>query len=297
MASIQANGITLEYEEQGEGRPLLLVMGLSGQLIDWPQGFVDMLADQGFRVIRFDNRDSGLSTLFEGVPPTLGEMAKLVLLRRKMRSEYVVSDMAGDAVGLLDVLGIARAHVVGVSMGGMIAQAMAIAHPERVLSLTSIMSTTGNRKVGRPKAKVIFRAARRGRATGEDDVIGNVIQQFTDISGPGFNPDEFRVSAEASLARSWRPDGTARQMAAILASDDRTDGLRGLTVPTLVIHGMVDPLVQPSGGIATAKAVPNARLLMFPDMGHDLPKARWHEMAVAIASNAARVQAISAPQV
>lgn len=289
MVSIKANGITLEYDEQGEGDPLLLVMGLSGQLIDWPQEFVDLLAAQGFRVIRFDNRDSGLSTLFEGAPPTLVEMAKLMLLRRKIRSDYVVSDMAADAIGLFDALGIERAHVVGVSMGGMIAQSMAIDHPDRVLTLTSIMSTTGNRKVGRPKVKVIVRAARRGRATRQEDVIGNVLQQFSDISGPGFNPDEFRAGAEAAVARSWRPDGTARQMAAILASNDRTEGLRGLTLPTLVIHGMVDPLVQPSGGIATAKAVPNARLLMFPDMGHDLPRSRWHEMAVAIASNAARV--------
>lgn len=294
MATVLANGITLEYEVQGDGEPLLLVMGLSGQLVDWPQGFVNAVAAHGFRVIRFDNRDAGLSTLFEGPSPTLGELLQRVLLRRKVPSGYVVSDMAADAIGLLDALGISRAHVVGVSMGGMIAQSMAIDYPDRVQSLTSIMSSTGSSKVGRPKLRVMVRMARRGRATREF-AIHHVVAQYSDISGPSFDPDECRVSAEASVARSWRPDGTARQLAAILASDDRTEGLGGVAAPTLVVHGMVDPLVQPSGGIATAKAVRGARLLMFPDMGHDLPKARWHEIAAAIASNADRASVGVAP--
>ena len=143
MALVESNGITIEYHEQGYGEPLLLVMGLGGQLIDWPQGLVDEFVERGFRVISYDNRDSGLSTEFTSVPPTKGELAKAVMLRRRLRSEYLLSDMANDAVGLLDALGIASAHVVGMSMGGMIAQMIAIEHPDRVRSLTSIMSTTG----------------------------------------------------------------------------------------------------------------------------------------------------------
>lgn len=287
MTLIQANGIDIEYQEQGTGEPLLMVMGLGRQLTEWPQGLVDAVAARGFRVIRFDNRDAGLSTLFPGPPPTLRQTATSVMLRRKMRSEYELSDMAADAVGLLDALGIERAHVVGVSMGGMIGQVLAIEHQQRVLSLTSIMSTTGNRRVGRPKTRVMVRAARRGRAT-EANAVQHVVEQFSDISGPGFDEGEFRATAKASIARSWRPDGIARQMAAIMASADRTASLRAVTVPTLVIHGLVDPLVHPSGGIATANAVPGARLLMFPDMGHDLPRSRWDEIAAAIASNAQR---------
>src|SRR5688572_23320702 len=150
MASVEANGITIEYEESGTGDPLLLVMGLNGQLIDWPAGLVDALVDEGFRVIRFDNRDAGLSTAFTGPPPTTWQMIRRVVFRSRVQPEYTLSDMARDAVGLLDALGIERAHVAGMSMGGMIAQLIAIEHPSRVLSLTSIMSNTGSRWIGLP---------------------------------------------------------------------------------------------------------------------------------------------------
>jgi len=287
MAAVTANGITIEYEEQGDGDPLLLVMGLSGQLIDWPQGFVDELVARGFRVIRFDNRDIGRSTEFTSVPPTTAQLARAVLSRRPIPAEYRISDMAADAAGLLDALGIERAHVAGTSMGGMITQALAIDHPARVRSITSIMSTTGSRRVGQPKLALVQRFARRPVPTRETAVeLG--VETFRAISGPAFDEAEARALVAAAVERSFRPAGVARQTAAIIASPDRTPALQRLDVPALVIHGMVDPLVRPSGGLATAKAIPGSRLLMFNDMGHDLPRPRWGEMADAIAANAAR---------
>jgi len=287
MASVQANGITIEYEEQGSGEPLLLVMGLGGQLIDWPQELVDTIADEGFRVIRLDNRDSGLSTEFTGPPPTTGQIAKALMFRRPMASEYLLTDMAADAASLLEVLGVDSAHVVGVSMGGMIAQTMAIEHPDRVRSLTSIMSTTGSRKVGQPKKRLIANLARR-KPPALETAVDDTIETSRQISGPTFDAAKMRDMAAASTQRSFRPDGTGRQTAAIMASGDRTEQLRKLDVPTLVVHGLVDPLVRPSGGVATAAAVPGSRLLMFNDMGHDLPRTRWAEMSAEIAQNAAR---------
>ncbi len=292
MASVQANGITIEYEEQGSGEPLLLVMGLGGQLTDWPQEFVDLIAGRGFRVIRLDNRDSGLSTEFSGPPPTSWQLAKSMLFRRPMASEYLVGDMAHDAVGLLDALGVDSAHVVGVSMGGMIAQTIAIQSPARVRSLTSIMSTTGNRKVGQPRLRIVGKFVRRkppSLATAIDDSI----ETFREICGPTFDEAEFRKMAKISIERSFRPTGTARQMAAIIASGDRTEQLERLATPTLVVHGLLDPLVRPTGGIATAEAVPGSRLLMYNDMAHDLPRTRWVEMADAIAHNATRAGVVS----
>lgn len=285
MAQVQANGITIEYEESGSGDPLLLVMGLNGQLIDWPEGLIDALVAQGFRVIRFDNRDAGLSTEFTSAPPSKWALVKRAVFRAPLTSEYSLSDMARDAVGLLDALGIEQAHVAGMSMGGMIAQLVAIEHPQRVLSLTSIMSTTGNPRVGRPKAKVVRHVAFSKPVTA-DQAVEPAVELFRMISGTTFSDEDFRVMAKASIARSYRPEGMGRQMAAILAAPDRTPALRRLQVPTLVIHGTLDPLVQPSGGIATAQAVPGSRLLMFNDMGHDLPHTRLDEIATAIRHNA-----------
>lgn len=296
MASVQANGITIEYEEQGSGDPLLLVMGLGGQLIDWPQGFVDLIADEGFRVIRFDNRDSGLSTEFTSTPPSTAQLAKAMVLKKLLQADYLISDFADDSVGLLDALGLESAHVVGVSMGGMIAQAMAIEHPDRVRSLTSIMSSTGSRRVGQPSAKLIRKTARRPIPT-RATAVELALETFREVCGPTFDPEEFRSMAQASIDRSFRPAGTARQTAAIMASNDRTLGLERLRVPTLVIHGMLDRLVKPSGGVATARAVPGSRLLMFNDMAHDLPRTRWAEMAEEIARNARRThtQGLASP--
>ena len=255
MASVQANGITIEYEEQGEGEPLLLVMGLGAQLIDWPQNLVDEIAARGFRVIRFDNRDAGLSTAFTSKPPTNAEITRRSCSAGRCGRSTCCATWPTDAVGLLDVLGIERAHVVGASMGGMIAQTIAIEHPHRVLSLTSIMSTTGSRRVGQPTLKLILTAGRRPVPT-QGDAVEMGIEMFRKVCGPTFDADEFRKLAEVSVARSFRPGGTGRQAAAIIASGDRTPALRSLRVPTLVMHGMLDPLVRPSGGVATAKAIP-----------------------------------------
>jgi len=287
MASVQANGITIEYRDEGSGEPLVMIMGLGGQLIDWPQGFVDEIVAQGFRVIRFDNRDSGLSTEFTSPPPTTGALTRAVLFRRRLRSEYVLDDMADDAAGLMEVLGVIDAHVVGASMGGMIAQALSIRHPAKVRSLTSIMSTTGNRRVGGPAPSLARKMVRRPVPTRET-AVDTGVELFREICGPTFDEAEFREMARASVDRSFRPVGTARQMAAILASRDRTPALERLDVPTLVIHGLLDRLVRPTGGAATAEAVPGARLLMFNDMAHDLPSTRWTEIAEEIRRNADR---------
>ena len=290
MASVDANGITIEYEREGHGDPLLLVMGLGGQLSDWPRGFRDALTGRGFELIRLDNRDSGLSTEMTSEPPTTVDLAKAMVSRRFVDAEYLLADMAADAVGLLDALGLETVNVAGVSMGGMISQTLAIDYPSRIRSLTSIMSTTGNRKVGRPKAKLVRTVAKRDTPTIETAVEQSV-EFFRLISGPTFHEEDFRALAAESIDRSFRPAGTARQTAAIFASPDRTPALQQLDLPTLVIHGLVDPLVRPSGGIATAQAVPNSRLLMFNDMGHDLPRTRWDEMAEAIRRNADRAAA------
>ncbi len=287
MASVTANGITIEYEDEGSGEPLLLVMGLSGQLIDWPRDFVDKLLAKGFRVIRFDNRDAGLSTEFPDTPPSMRAMSLGSMIGRKPRTAYQLTDMADDAVGLLDALGIERAHVVGISMGGMIAQTLVIHHPDRVLSLTSIMSTTGNRLKGRPKPSLLMKASRLPVRTKQNAAeVGMQIWRL--ISGPHLDEEEVQRSIAAAVARSVRPQGSLRQTAAILNAPDRTAALGKVTVPTLVVHGMVDPLIQSSGGVATARAIHGSRLLMFDDMGHDLPSPRRQEIVDAIAENAQR---------
>jgi pimeloyl-ACP methyl ester carboxylesterase len=285
MASIESNGITIEYEITGTGDPLLLVMGLGGQLTDWPDGFVAGLADHGFQVITLDNRDMGLSTEFSWEPPTQVKSVLGMLAHRPPKAEYHLSDMAADAVGVLDALDITSAHVVGMSMGGMIAQSIAIEHPSRVRSLTSIMSNTGDRKNGKIAAKLMMKIARLPKPTRET-AVDRSVETFRLISGPHFDESDHRVLAKNSVERSFRPLGTARQTAAIMASPDRTAGLQRVMVPTLVLHGLVDPLVKPSGGIATATAVPGARLVMYPDMGHDLPRPRWADMFAEIRRNA-----------
>ncbi len=287
MASIEANGITIEYDVRGEGEPLLLVMGLGAQLIDWPAEFVDLLVAEGFQVIRFDNRDAGLSTEFDWVPPSRARSAAALLARRRPKAGYLMADMAADAAALLSALEVGPAHVVGVSMGGMVAQTMAIEHPASVRSLTSIMSNTGNNRHGLPHRRVLIKLSRLGSPTIEDAEESS-LTVFRLVAGPGADEELFRQLARASLERSFRPMGVLRQTAAIVASPDRTPGLRRIDVPSLVIHGLSDPLVRPSGGIATARAIPGSRLLMFPEMGHDMPPPRWPEMVSAIGQNASR---------
>jgi pimeloyl-ACP methyl ester carboxylesterase len=291
MAAASVNGITVEYDVHGaaDGDPLLLVMGLGGQLIAWPLDFVDALVAHGFRVIRFDNRDAGLSTKIPAPAPTRRQMILSVVWHRFAKSAYTLDDMADDAAGLLDHLEIERAHVVGASMGGMISQTLAIRHPQRVASLTSIMSNTGDRRHGRISPKLL-RKLPKFMSRKPEEAIPTAVELGRLISGTDFDEEAVSAAATAAFERSYDPEGTGRQTMAIAASADRTAALGSVTAPTLVIHGLADLLVRPSGGIATARAVPGARLIMYPDMGHDLPRRRWDEIIDEIALNATRAK-------
>ena len=282
------DGINIEYEITGEGEPLLFIMGLGGQLVDWPDEFVELFVEAGYQVIRFDNRDIGLSTQTDWTPPSHRRAVWAAIRQKPLKDAgYTLDDMADDAAGLLAHLKLDSAHVVGMSMGGMIAQALTIRHPLRVRSLCSVMSNTGDRTNGGFTWSLVRQFANRPTPTKETAVDGS-IKMFEAISGPQFDSETYRVRAQESVDRSFTPMGIGRQTAAISASKDRTDQLGQVTCPTLVIHGMVDPLVKPSGGTATAAAVPGSRLLMFPDMGHDLPEPRWEEMRDAIVANTRR---------
>ena len=281
-----AGDIELCYETFGEaGRPaVLLVMGLGTQMLGWHEDFCTQLADRGFFVIRYDNHDIGRSTTLSSPPPTARE-----LFTRKIRSPaYTLDDMADDGIRLLDALGIEKAHVVGASMGGMIAQVMAGRHPDRVLSLVSIMSTTGHRWKGQPALRV-FPFLLRPPARTRDAYVERVVKLFNLVGSPDFPRDEaeLREMLAASYDRSSDPAGAARQLAAIVASGDRTAAVRRITAPTLVIHGTKDRMVRPSGGKATARAIPGARLLLIDGMGHDLPRGAWPRIIDAIVENAA----------
>ncbi|MDG2428937.1 MAG: alpha/beta hydrolase [Acidimicrobiales bacterium] len=288
MATAAVNGITIEYDVQGDGEPLLFVMGLGGQLTDWRDDFVGPFVDRGFKVIRYDNRDSGLSSQGTWKPPNRASIIRSILTRQPVKGvAYSMVDMAADAVGLLGHLGIDSAHVVGMSMGGMIVQEIAINHPTRVRTVCSIMSNTGDRRNGAIAASLIPKFAWRSKPTIENAVEDNV-EIFRLISGPHFDAEEYREHAKLNVARSFQPEGMERQMAAISSTRDRTKLLASVTAPTLVIHGLVDPLVKPSGGLTTAKAVPGSRFLGIPDMGHDLPESRWTEIREAIVDNCRR---------
>ena len=284
--------IELCYETFGDPRdePLLLVMGLGTQMIAWREDFCEMLAGRGFFVVRYDNRDIGRSTHLSDAPPP---SVRQLLTRDKSAAAYTLDDMAGDAAGLLDHLGIERAHVVGASMGGMIAQMLAARHPDRVLTLTSIMSTTGHRLWGQPALKV-YPFLLAARPKDKDEAVERIVKLFGVVGSPGFDRDEadLRALAAASFDRGAGDDaGTSRQMMAILASGNRTKALRGIKAPTLVIHGSNDKLVSPTGGRATARAIPGARLVLFKGMGHDLPRQLWPRFVDLIAEHAAQAPA------
>ena len=288
MAAITANGITIEYEIEGAGEPLLLVMGLGEQLTTWPDELVAMFVAAGFRVIRFDNRDVGLSSAIDWTPPSPVRAVASNLVGRTPDAAYLLDDMANDAAALLDALGIGSAHVVGVSMGGMIAQALSIGHPGRVRTLTSIMSNTGDRTHGKPNVRLMAKLARIGAPTRET-AVERSIEVTALISGPHYDAEAWRQLVAQNVERSFRPESLERQIAAIMASPDRTEALGRVTAPTLVVHGLLDPLVRPSGGLATARAVPDSRLVMYPDMAHDLPRPRWGELVDEIRRHADRV--------
>jgi pimeloyl-ACP methyl ester carboxylesterase len=298
MPALAANGITLEYESYGleTAPPLLLVMGLGAQLTLWPMEFVEALVAHGFRVIRYDNRDIGLSTKFDAAGvPDMAAVMMAAMAGQKPVTPYSLDDMAADAAALLDALGIDRAHIVGASMGGMIGQLIAINHPDKTLSLTSIMSTTGNPALpqGKPEAMAVL--LNRPTTTDLDVIVEFGMKAARAIGSPAYPAEAERLRARviSDFHRSFSPMGAARQMAAIFANGDRRERLASIAVPTLVIHGEDDPLVPVEGGRDTAANIKGAELLIIPGMGHDLPVELVDQIADAVADNAARAAVVA----
>ncbi|MES2633380.1 MAG: alpha/beta hydrolase [Pseudomonadota bacterium] len=277
---VQANGIPVEVEDSGadgsqSSRPVvLLIMGLGMQLVAWPQEFVQALVDAGFRVVRFDNRDIGLSQKMDqlGVPNIVWESLKY-RVGLPIKPPYALKDMALDAIGVLDALGISKAHIVGVSMGGMIAQRVALAAPDRVLSLTSIMSSSGARFLPGPRSHVLRALMSRPAGKSEDAIVDHYVKLFQVIGSPAFPVDQtvLRDRIRLSTKRNFHPQGTMRQMVAIAADAARADELQSIKTPTLVMHGHADPLVPFACGHDTARRIPGAKLHGIEGMGHDLP--------------------------
>jgi pimeloyl-ACP methyl ester carboxylesterase len=283
-------GITLCYETFGDPSDptALLIMGLGTQMVAWREEFCAQLAERGLHVVRFDNRDIGRSTHLSAPPPTVGQL----LRRSRAAASYTLADMADDAAALLDELDLSPAHVIGASMGGMIAQTLAARHPGSVRSLVSIMSNTGSRLSGQPSLRTY--GLLLGRAPRERDAyIAHFERIFAAIGSRGLprDPEDVRELAALSYDRDHDPDGPSRQLAAIIASGNRAAELRTITAPTLVIHGKADPLVAYSGGRATARLIPGAKMMSVEGMGHDLPRAVWPRLIDGIAANAARAEA------
>jgi pimeloyl-ACP methyl ester carboxylesterase len=292
MPKAEANNIEIEYETFGDptSKPLLLIMGLGAQMIKWDVEMCEKFAESGFYVIRFDNRDVGLSTKFdEAGEPDLMKLFMAFQRGEKIEATYTLNDMADDAVGLLDALIIEKAHICGASMGGMIAQVIACRHPSRVLSLTSIMSSTGNPDLPQPKPQalqVLIKPVPEGR----DAIIEDGVNRLRIIHGTGFPFDEkkARELVEASYDRSNYRPGYTRQLAAVLATGNRKAALSSIKVPTLVIHGKDDPLMPAVGGKDTAEAISGAELLIIEGMGHSLPPEVWPRLLDAFTKNAAK---------
>jgi pimeloyl-ACP methyl ester carboxylesterase len=285
-----ANGIEIEYDSFGSPTDpaLLLVMGLSMQLTGWEPELCEQLADRGFHVIRFDNRDAGLSTHLDKAPvPNIGA----VLSGDASEVTYLLADMADDAAGLLEALGIRAAHVVGASMGGMIVQELLLRHPERLLSACSIMSTTGAADVGHPSPEAAA-ALLNPPARSREQAIDQGVATWRILQSPAYPMTEPVIRRQEAdfYDRCHYPDGGVRQLVAILCSPDRTPALKAVTTPTLVLHGESDPLINVSGGYATAKAIPDSILRTYPGMGHDLPRELWDSFVDEIVANAERAQ-------
>jgi len=282
-STVRTNGIDLAYETFGrvEDPPLVLVMGLGVQMLGWDQRFCEGLADRGHHVIRFDNRDVGHSTHLHGAPrPNV--LASY--FGDHSSASYTLDDMADDTAGLIVALGLDSAHLVGVSLGGMIAQMVAVRHPERVRSLASVMSTTGAMDVGQPNdaaRAVLLMPPGAGREATIERAVA--VSQVTRSPGFAFDEDALRLRARQSWDRDHDPLGAGRQLVAILASGDRTAALEGVAAPTVVVHGRSDPLIASSGGEATAKAIPGAELDLIDGMGHDLPMGVWERLYANIA--------------
>jgi pimeloyl-ACP methyl ester carboxylesterase len=284
------NGIELCYEDLGDpdGEPMLLVMGLGTQLIHWNPGFVNALADRGFRVIRYDNRDAGHSSKIDHPPP--GRVAMMFGLPRGRA--YHLNDMADDAAGLIEALGLQSAHAFGVSMGGMIAQVAAYRRPDRIRSLTMMMSGSGKRVASLPRLRALGTLLVKPPRS-KEAFVKRTLRTFEVIGSPAHPLDaerkaEFRRTLELTWDRDHSSAGVARQLHAITSSGDRTRRLRDIRAPALVIHGDRDPLVRPAAGRSLARAIPGAEFRLIPGMGHDMPPALFEEFADAIAANAAR---------
>ncbi len=295
---LQANGIAVEVELHGpdDGEPLLLVMGLGMQLVAWPDEWVALLVARGFRVIRFDNRDAGLSDGFDhlGTPKLLAAALRHTL-RLPVPAPYHLADMAADALGVLDALGIGAAHVAGPSMGGMVAQHLAARHlaarhPDRVRSLTLIMTSSGARRLPQPRLAVRQAMIARPRSDAVADVVAHLERLMQVIGSPAFRPDPARQHSriEAAVRRAWRPGGTARQLLAIIADGDRSGLLGHIRAPTRVIHGADDPLVPAAAAHDLAARIAGAALDLVPGMGHDLPPALLQHLADGVAQVAGR---------
>lgn len=298
MPTVTANGVSLYYEDHGPkgGEPLLLIMGLGAQMTRWPVGFIELLTARGYRVVAYDNRDVGLSEKLDAAgAPDMQAVYGAVAKGEKPNVGYVLSDMARDGVGLMDALGFARAHIVGASMGGMIAQMIAAEHPDRVLSLTSIMSSTGNPALPPARPEAMERLTNRGPDPLSDleAFLDHGVASSTVLGSPGYPVDEAELRAQirSDYERSFYPVGFARQMAAIVASGDRRKALAGITAPTIVIHGADDPLVPKEGGEDTAANIPGAELHLIAGMGHNLPKPLWAEVVEQIDRVAKRAKA------
>lgn len=291
MPKTTANGIEIHYEEHGDpsAPPMLLIMGFGAQLTLWPDELVEELAARGFRVIRYDNRDIGLSHKFDGVKaPGIVKMTLMSKIGLKPKVPYTLADMADDGAGLLAALGIEKAHIVGASMGGMIAQHFAARHSDKCLSLTSIFSTTGNPKLPPAKPEAMKVLITRPASTDEDVLVEHGIKLARTIGSPGYPADEERLRERTrmSVRRSFYPEGPTRHLSAIVADGDRRPMLRNVTVPTLVLHGEDDPLVPVEGGRDTAASIPGAKIKTIPGWGHDLPLELVDEVADAIAEHA-----------
>jgi pimeloyl-ACP methyl ester carboxylesterase len=287
---VAANGVELAYETFGEAAnpPVVLVMGLATQMIAWPDELCEALADRGHFVVRFDNRDVGGSTHLHDIPPP--RPADIILRRRP--PPYTISDMARDVVGLLDGLGLHDVHLVGASMGGFIAQTVALEHPGRVRTLTLMMTSTGSRLVGKAKPGIYTRLLRPRPISDRAAAVSAAVEVFRLIGSHGYAFDEeyLRDLAGRSWDRGHDRAGYLRQLAASVAQPNRTAELHRITIPTLIMHGLHDPLVAPSGGLATAKAIPNSRFVGFSGMGHDLPRALWPDFVAEIARLTALVE-------
>ena len=274
------SGVKIAYETLGDpnNESIIFISGLGSQLVYWTDELCQVFIDRGFHIIRFDNRDMGLSDKTLGTPPSVEE----VLQDPNFQAPYTLSDMADDLVAVLDAVGVGRAHVVGVSLGGMIAQTTAIDHPERTKTVTSIMSAPMPGSAVRDTDDEAVSASLTMDMSDPETYVDIQVEGYRVTSGPHFDPVYQRKIIQKSFDRCYHPDGWSYQMLAALASGDRTEKLGRLTMPALVIHGALDPLIPPAGGEATAAAIPNAKLIVYDDMGHNLPRPRWADIADAI---------------